>query len=234
MKRIVPGWIGWPRLDLPLLTALLLLMAFGLVVLYSASGADSGTVLRQAVRYCVESEQHRIRKKRPEPAIRAVLPKLLDQYRLLAKPVGDRKADDAWAEKMCATIVNGTREQAAEAVAAALAEGMSPEAIGEAMSLASNQLVLRDPGRKKNETSPGKPEGSIHGASVGVHASDSAIRGELRHVLLGTGITPYPALFKQLKQAGWDGWICMEEASYQGPPGVEVAAQFIRQTWEHS
>ena len=50
MKRIVPGWIGWPRLDLPLLTALLLLMAFGLVVLYSASGADSGTVLRQAVR----------------------------------------------------------------------------------------------------------------------------------------------------------------------------------------
>ena len=50
MKRILPGWIGWPRLDLPLLTALLLLMAFGLVVLYSASGADSGTVLRQAVR----------------------------------------------------------------------------------------------------------------------------------------------------------------------------------------
>jgi sugar phosphate isomerase/epimerase len=69
---------------------------------------------------------------------------------------------------------------------------------------------------------------------VTVHASDSASRGELRHVLLGTGITPYPALFKQLKQAGWDGWICMEEASYQGQAGVEAAAQFIRQTWESS
>jgi sugar phosphate isomerase/epimerase len=66
---------------------------------------------------------------------------------------------------------------------------------------------------------------------VTVHASDSATRGELRHVLLGTGITPYPALFKRLKQAGWDGWICMEEASYQGQAGVEAAARFIRQAW---
>ena len=38
----------------------------------------------------------------------------------------------------------------------------------------------------------------------------------LRHVLLGTGVTPYPALFQRLARAGWDGWICMEEASFQG------------------
>src|SRR5204863_2516477 len=56
----------------------------------------------------------------------------------------------------------------------ALAEGMSPEAIGEAISLAAARLVLGDPGRRKDQTAPGKPEGSIHGASVGVHASDSA------------------------------------------------------------
>jgi sugar phosphate isomerase/epimerase len=67
---------------------------------------------------------------------------------------------------------------------------------------------------------------------VSVHASDSAARGELRHVLLGTGITPYPAIFARLKQAGWDGWICMEEASYQGRAGVEAAADYIRRTWE--
>jgi sugar phosphate isomerase/epimerase len=67
---------------------------------------------------------------------------------------------------------------------------------------------------------------------VSIHASDSAVRGELRHVLLGTGVTPYPALFRRLAQAGWDGWLCMEEASCQGRGGVEAAARFIRQTWQ--
>jgi sugar phosphate isomerase/epimerase len=67
---------------------------------------------------------------------------------------------------------------------------------------------------------------------VSVHASDSAVRGELRHVLLGTGVTPYPAVFERLARAGWDGWICMEEASLQGRTGVEAAARFIRQTWQ--
>src|SRR5262249_59075032 len=52
------------------------------------------------------------------------------------------------------------------------AEGWSRGAAGEATSLASNRLVLCDPGRTRAE--PGKPIGSVHGASVGVHASDSA------------------------------------------------------------
>lgn len=67
---------------------------------------------------------------------------------------------------------------------------------------------------------------------VTIHAADSSSRGELKHVLLGTGVTPYRALFSVLKKAGWDGWICMEEAAYQGRAGVEAAARFIRQTWE--
>ena len=50
---------------------------------------------------------------------------------------------------MSQTIFASTPEQAADAVAAALAEGIAPEAIGEAMSLAANQLVLRDTGRPK-------------------------------------------------------------------------------------
>jgi sugar phosphate isomerase/epimerase len=69
---------------------------------------------------------------------------------------------------------------------------------------------------------------------VTIHAADTAVRGTLRHVLLGTGITPYAALFKRLKQAGWDGWICMEEAARQGQAGVEAAARFIRQTWNET
>ena len=79
---------------------------------------------------------------------------------------------DAWVEKLSGVICGRSRAEAAAAVAAALAEGVDPESIGEAMSLAANQLVLRDPGRTQAEA--GKPVGSIHGASVGVHASDSA------------------------------------------------------------
>jgi len=50
VRRLLPGWVGWPELDAPLLLGLLLLMGFGLVVLYSASGGSMDTVYRQAVR----------------------------------------------------------------------------------------------------------------------------------------------------------------------------------------
>jgi sugar phosphate isomerase/epimerase len=66
---------------------------------------------------------------------------------------------------------------------------------------------------------------------VSVHASDSSERGQLKHTLLGTGVTPYPQMFHRLKKAGWDGWICMEEASYRGREGVKLAAEFVRRTW---
>jgi hypothetical protein len=72
------------------------------------------------------------------------------------------------------TIFKGTPEEAAAAAAAALAEGMAPDAIGEAISLATNQLILRDYGRRPQEEVSGKPIGSVHGDSIGVHACDSA------------------------------------------------------------
>jgi len=50
MMRIIPGWVKWPQLDIPLLLGLLLLMAFGLLVLYSASGEQIDAVYRQATR----------------------------------------------------------------------------------------------------------------------------------------------------------------------------------------
>jgi sugar phosphate isomerase/epimerase len=76
--------------------------------------------------------------------------------------------------------------------------------------------------------------GAVMPRVISVHASDSSMRGKLNHVLLGTGITPYPAIFRELKLAGWDGWICMEEASFQGREGLESAARFIRETWNDS
>jgi hypothetical protein len=81
--------------------------------------------------------------------------------------------EDGVMEKLSMTIFSDTPETAAGAVAAALAEGFDPHEIGEAISLAANQLVLRDHGRPPEWESPGKPAGSTHGDSVGVHASDS-------------------------------------------------------------
>ena len=51
---------------------------------------------------------------------------------------------------------------------------MYPEAVGEAISMAANLLVLHDPGRSKQRSTPQKPPGGVHGDSVGVHASDAA------------------------------------------------------------
>jgi sugar phosphate isomerase/epimerase len=65
-----------------------------------------------------------------------------------------------------------------------------------------------------------------------IHASDTSTRGALNHVLLGSGVTPFPQIFTLLKQARWDGWICMEEASYLNVEGVRKAAAYIRQTWD--
>jgi sugar phosphate isomerase/epimerase len=64
-----------------------------------------------------------------------------------------------------------------------------------------------------------------------IHASDTSTRGQLKHTLLGTGLTPYHEIFQRLKKAGWDGWICMEEASCRGREGVLSAADFIRGAW---
>jgi hypothetical protein len=130
------------------------------------------TLLRQSVRYCVKAESYSRSAILDEP--RTLLPKLLQQHGLLDRKPGTRLAEDKWVEEFSQTLFKSTGEQAAEAAAAALEEGFSPDAIGEAISLAANQLVLRDMGRSPREESAGKPVGSVHGDSIGVHACDSA------------------------------------------------------------
>jgi hypothetical protein len=131
------------------------------------------SLLRQSVRYCVKSERdwnHTPEHDRP----RVLLPKLLDQYHLVGRPLGTRMAEDGWVDRMSKTFFESTPEQAAEAAAAALAEGIAPDCVGEAIALAANQLVLRDAGRSAREAQANKPVGSVHGDSIGVHACDSA------------------------------------------------------------
>jgi hypothetical protein len=130
------------------------------------------TLLRQSLRYCVKAESWPYNATDTGP--RALLPKLLEQHHLLERAPGTRVPDDAWLAQMSETIFSSTGEDAAGAVAAALTEGIAPAALGEAITLAANQLVLRDIGRTAREEVTGKPLGSVHGDSIGVHASDSA------------------------------------------------------------
>jgi hypothetical protein len=130
------------------------------------------TMLRQSVHYCVKSEGNANQAKYNQP-LRDLLPKLLDQHKLVGSKPGTKSADDAWVEKFSNRVFAASADEGAGLVAEALAEGFSAEAIGEALSLAANQLLLRDPGRPKQWTAPNKPVGSVHGDSIGVHCSDT-------------------------------------------------------------
>jgi hypothetical protein len=123
----------------------------------------SYSLLRQCVRFCANHEQGRLERKRPESPIRRLVPKLLDQYKLAGKSLGKRDPGDTFVDELSETIYQGPRDQAAEAVAAALAEGIDPEVVGEAISLASNLYVLRQ----------GADKWRTHGDSAGVHSSDA-------------------------------------------------------------
>lgn len=131
-------------------------------------------LLRQSIRYCANTEKQMLDNQRVTSPVRHVLPKLLDQYKLLGRQLGSRHGDDLWISELAEAIFRGTREQAATAVAESLVEGFSPAAIGEAISIAANRLVLHDPGRPEQWSNAEKPQGSCHGDSVGVHASDAA------------------------------------------------------------
>jgi hypothetical protein len=124
------------------------------------------TLLRQSVRQNIADAKKPASASSDPPASLVVT--LLDRHQLGQKPLGQRAADDAWVQQMMATILDSNPQQAAEVVAAALAEGFSPEHVGEAIALAANQLVLRQVERWE-----GVMERRTHGDSFGVHASDA-------------------------------------------------------------
>lgn len=155
VHRVVLSWRAWAMLDV-------------------AGEEHAATLLRQSLRYCLDTERPIRDGKRPPSPLRELMPKLMENYKLLGRSLGDRQPDDIWIERLSSTIYSASRPEAAEAVAAALAEGFDPEAVGEALSLAANRLVLHDPGRAKENSNAEKPPGCVHGDSVGVHASDAA------------------------------------------------------------
>ena len=139
-----------------------------------AGETHAHTLLRQSVRYCVDSEKSMQSRGRSPSGIRELLPALLNDLGLLQRKPGNQTASDAELLELSHIVFTGSRDEAARAVASALAGGMSVASVGEALSLAANHLLLFDPGRNEQQASIDKPKGSVHGASVGVHACDSA------------------------------------------------------------
>jgi hypothetical protein len=168
------------------------------------------TLLRQSVRYCVKAESWVGQSYWNQP--RTLLPKLLEEHHLLDhdRRPGDRTLDDKAAEELSRTIFASAPDQAAAAVAAALADGIAPAAIAEAVSLAANQLILRDVGRTARDEVTGKPIGSVHGDSIGVHACDSAnawrnmsrIANAPRHTYACLILGAYQVAFDRVNRGG--------------------------------
>jgi hypothetical protein len=154
VHRIVLAWRAWDVLQL-------------------TGEAHAETLLRQSLRFCIDSEVNRVRRGHPTPTLRALLPELIEEHGLSKAERGARPASDAELEDLAGVVFSSERDDAARAMAAALGSGLAHEDAGRALSLAANRLLLHDPGRRVAE-SEDKPIGSVHGASVGVHASDAA------------------------------------------------------------
>jgi hypothetical protein len=120
---------------------------------------NAHTMLRQSLHYFVGQDHGKYSEY--FSGARNLLPKLMDRHGLVDRPTGKLVPDDAWVEQTSRTLFGSTPEAAAEMAAGALAEGISPDAVHEAIAVASNQLVLRD------------EDARAHGATVGVHACDT-------------------------------------------------------------
>lgn len=130
------------------------------------------TMLRQSIRYCVKAGKMSHGPDNESPS--TLLPRLIDEFHLDREPAPTKNVDSQWVRNFAETLFHSTASNAAHATAAAIAEGVVGDAIGRGITLAANQLVLRDRGRAPKEEQLGKPIGSVHGDSIGVHATDSA------------------------------------------------------------
>ena len=69
---------------------------------------------------------------------------------------------------------------------------------------------------------------------VVVHIFDLREVGVFDPVRVGTGASPIPQVFSRMKQAGYDGWLSIEEASRLGQEGFTESIAFVRETWQQA
>ena len=76
-------------------------------------------------------------------------------------------------------------------------------------------------------------EAVVHRIVV-VHIFDLREVGVFEPVRVGTGTSPIPQIFSRIRQAGYDSWLSIEEASRSGQEGFEQAIAYVRNTWERA
>ena len=69
---------------------------------------------------------------------------------------------------------------------------------------------------------------------VVVHIFDLREVGVFEPVRVGMGASPIPQVFSRMKQAGYDGWLSIEEASRLGQEGFAESIAFVRETWQQA
>ena len=69
---------------------------------------------------------------------------------------------------------------------------------------------------------------------VVVHIFDLREVRVFEPVRVGTGASPIPQVFSHMKQAGYDGWLSIEEASRSGQEGFTESIVFVRKRWQQA
>ncbi len=67
-----------------------------------------------------------------------------------------------------------------------------------------------------------------------IHVNDLKAAGGVEFVVCGEGVSPIKEIFSEAKRAGFDGWVCIEEAGFKGTAGIEQAVRFTRQAWNQA
>lgn len=172
------------------------------------------TSMRQILHFADGREARRRRDGKPEPAVRDAVATQLEEHGLLAGKLGSKDPGDAAVSELAEICVTSSRHDATAAMGAFLGAGNDPRAAAEALRLASTRLLLRDPGRSKAHSGPGKPPGSVHGASIGVHASDSALAWSEIAASVDGAATASTLLAGAFHTAGQSGYVGRESYGY--------------------
>ena len=61
-----------------------------------------------------------------------------------------------------------------------------------------------------------------------IHASDR-LSGEYQHTVIGEGDVDYDAIFRVLKDTGFNGWISIEDGNPYGDEGFKRSLAFLRE-----
>lgn len=64
-----------------------------------------------------------------------------------------------------------------------------------------------------------------------LHVNDIRAIGCTEFVVCGKGVAPIRRIFHEARKAGFDGWVCIEEAGFMGLEGFRQAVDFTRKAW---